>query len=1025
MKHAASSYGRAARKELAKQQRKNKRKRKGAKADPDARTTRSFAQMMQESDAKEDPESVGTSMATSTTAVRVLRASTTPRRPRCTDFGRTRHYAFNGQGFLFCSPCDLWDSLPPDKDTRITIDSRRYGCKANHKSFSHPTTLKGKQGCFEGRRRTLPQRAFTSVNTIISLQDDNESCSHSLSSSSVSSAASSTGNITTSTVLGAVKHAVAESVSNTAFCTAGDIEERTHADASNGEGGDHESLNSFSIVMTLQVEVEKLKGKLLLLQERNRVILIENKALREQTKNKTRRNEASESTEANTSTSTCTSKNKAFSKEILDAINHVVHANYRRWSNTRVGHLVAKLVWSHEKFIPHLEKYARKHFRDNVFTSYNILREMDLAGGTLSYEGIDVLRRVETCGVKRFRGSMIPSKSELKRMATVVEWYANEHCPFRSHQTAAGESIQFDYTKATLCITEAFHLDEIGKNRSLSLASSIDGASLSKNLSIIAGGIKVTDRGARCPITRRPLLDNPFTMSAQSRNLCIPLKIMMGRETKETFVEFASLFKFLDNLSDAATLPAEMEGFLPFSCMTNCDLSAQWKGLCKGGAAKVHTLPCTGCATESDALATPNATPCHRWCVDHSAADPDWLCFHKEMATPERMSSMKGEVEELVLTLERALVDILANSRMTRSDVELDMPTEGSLNDVASIHCCPQSASQRQSLSRLLTNELILRGLGIDGTLEVRRERLWLALKDEATIARLSKEIEHGEIKEGAYFLLMQTLPCILHMENRNGIKILSMLLVEGLSNAKKKLLFSNVNAEGSRVSHFIAHVECIINQSILGTPNDPCQWKCPFEFKKKELGPITMDNVRTRRIVDALDILVESCVTDEDRKGLWTTALNNYRISMVLLRKKDDFSNDQVATYQCHADKFFQAWLRLWQKEGITNYIHMIGAGHVSDYLFRWKNLYRFSQQGWEAMNSLIKTFFFRRTNHGGGVRGASKKSRLIPIARWLQRRMVFLCRTEEQAIQQYLLDHPMPHAHRTQVLSQEDIYE
>jgi hypothetical protein len=72
-------------------------------------------------------------------------------------------------------------------------------------------------------------------------------------------------------------------------------------------------------------------------------------------------------------------------------------------------------------------------------------------------------------------------------------------------------------------------------------------------------------------------------MSAQSRNLCIPLKIMMGRETKQTFTEFASLFQFLDDLSTAATIPVTMQGFLPFSVMTNCDLSAQWKGLCKGG----------------------------------------------------------------------------------------------------------------------------------------------------------------------------------------------------------------------------------------------------------------------------------------------------------------------------------------------------------------------------------------------------------------------------------------------------------
>jgi hypothetical protein len=113
-----------------------------------------------------------------------------------------------------------------------------------------------------------------------------------------------------------------------------------------------------------------------------------------------------------------------------------------------------------------------------------------------------------------------------------------------------------------------------------------------------------------------------------------------------------------------------------------------------------------------------------------------------------------------------------------------------------------------------------------------------------------------------------------------------------------------------------------------------------------------------------------------------------------------------------------------LWQKEGITNYIHMIGSGHIADYLFKWKNLYRFSQQGWEAMNSLIKTFFFRRTSHGGGVRGG-KKSRLIPIARWLQRRMVFLCRVDEHVIRQHIKDHPMPEGFRTQALSNDDVYD
>jgi hypothetical protein len=381
---------------------------------------------------------------------------------------------------------------------------------------------------------------------------------------------------------------------------------------------------------------------------------------------------------------------------------------------------------------------------------------------------------------------------------------------------------------------------------------------------------------------------------------------------------------------------------------------------------------------------------------------------------------MQEEVKELLSVLGGALVEIQAESRMTLTDVEVIVPLQSSTCDPLSIHFCPTNPTQRQLYSQLTTNELILRGLDINGTLETRREKLRHALKGELTINRLCKEISHGEVREGAYFLLMQTLPCVLHMENRNGIKLLTMAFIEGLLNAKKRCLYTYVNAEGMRVLRFISDIERLINRAILGTEDDPCQWMCPFNAKKKELGPITMDNVSKRRVLDSLDIIIDLCVVD-----LWSTALNNYRIAMVLLRKRDDFTNPMISLYQHHADKFYQAWILLWQKEGITNYLHMMGSGHISDYLYKWKNLYRFSQQGWEAMNSLIKTFFFRRTSHGGGVRGASKKSRLIPIARWLQRRLIFLCRIDEDRICQHVIDNPMPQNYCTQAASEVDVFD
>jgi hypothetical protein len=265
-----------------------------------------------------------------------------------------------------------------------------------------------------------------------------------------------------------------------------------------------------------------------------------------------------------------------------------------------------------------------------------------------------------------------------------------------------------------LCVTKAFQLEDIGKEWSLSVATSIDGASLSKNLSIVAGGIKVTNCAAQCPLTNQLFLENPCTMSAQSWRLCIPFKILMGRETKESFCMFRMLFQFFDDLSDEQTISDSFHGFKPFECMTNCDLSAQWKGLCKGGgAAKVHTLPCTCCATESNQLAEPNLRACTRWCHEHSF-NPDWVCFHKPIATPETVESMCAEVQELVLLLECAFGDIQENLKMAPFDIE----SESSKHDAASIHFQPENYTERQGFSLLITDELILRGLDASGTLE-------------------------------------------------------------------------------------------------------------------------------------------------------------------------------------------------------------------------------------------------------------------------------------------------------------------
>jgi hypothetical protein len=125
--------------------------------------------------------------------------------------------------------------------------------------------------------------------------------------------------------------------------------------------------------------------------------------------------------------------------------------------------------------------------------------------------------------------------------------------------------------------------------------------------------------------------------------------------------------------------------------------------------------------------------------------------------------------------------------------------------------------------------------------------------------------------------------------------------------------------------------------------------------------------------------------------------AIRKFNAATTIIRQKSDFLDEQILIFQAHIDDFFQVWVKLYSYAGCMNYIHLISSGHIAEAMFRWRNLHRFSQQGWEHFNSLLKVFFFRRTAHGGHI-GWSRanelanvtKNKLCPIGLWLQQQML-----------------------------------
>ena len=101
----------------------------------------------------------------------------------------------------------------------------------------------------------------------------------------------------------------------------------------------------------------------------------------------------------------------------------------------------------------------------------------------------------------------------------------------------------------------------------------------------------------------------------------------------------------------------------------------------------------------------------------------------------------------------------------------------------------PETLQELDKYEVLLIKEVCLRDLHDWETMDQLQASLKDRLVDEKRLADLLRCLEHCKAMDGALFLVEQALPCILHLENWTLIKIMTMLLIEGLSNAQGKLL--------------------------------------------------------------------------------------------------------------------------------------------------------------------------------------------------------------------------------------------
>jgi hypothetical protein len=197
----------------------------------------------------------------------------------------------------------------------------------------------------------------------------------------------------------------------------------------------------------------------------------------------------------------------------------------------------------------------------------------------------------------------------------------------------------------------------------------------------------------------------------------------------------------------------------------------------------------------------------------------------------------------------------------------------------------------------------------------------------------------------------------------------------------------------GASLDGYVKEVQRIVQTIILGTEWRPKQWRVLMKEKEVEIGKVSLSNSTTRQFMSNCYPLIDyifSHPEDAELRTKWSDTITLYNSAIELLCKPTIFSDDKIEDFQTLVDDFYKHWIG---QEGITNYIHMLGSGHIAYYLQVHCNLYKFSQQNWESLNEKMKVTYFQNTQRGGNWgKNEREGSYLLSVLKVFQRELLWL---------------------------------
>jgi hypothetical protein len=632
-----------------------------------------------------------------------------------------------------------------------------------------------------------------------------------------------------------------------------------------------------------------------------------------------------------------------------------------------------------------------RHVRGEVYTKTKLAEATDRVPG-FSLRCVEGFRSIQN-GKKGVQ-KMVWSSGSIKKIHRSIEKEMQAIIPMtvinEMHDGSSVDGISFDEEAVFQFIVEKFGLSKKAKHGTVEIALTIDGAKLEGKLCHVTIGFKLVDVDSVDPNTGNKVFKN-----MQSDAWCFPLITIVAKDNKSTYSKyFNHIFDFCNRLRAEGLFLEDGTKWRPFLIPEPQDMKSHQICLGRGGAAKGpgvvhfdHLCMCT-----SDEIALPNQVLC-----DECKKARHYICLHHKVLDAEEVRRSKEELlgmdqNPLVCQIVRVCKDTVPArvwddpKQSAWEHLYNEMPLHLVAVGISPGLYDPMDDARRYN--RLVNDCLARLDMATTHGILLPNERKELVGKMLFFICRLKhchNAVKFENCLNVSKSRVEDAVPCILHMHKRIIEKVMTLIFIIALDEASS----TNKSTRAKKVADMEHH----INTIAFGTEDKPGRYCIPYDKQKSEILDVSFNDEWAQRLEKKFEVLIPLMLKKpSSRSDSWLVLTGDLVHILNVLKRKDDFTDREISILQDDIDLWAENWVAMNGKEGCTNYTHLLTC-HATYFLRRWRNLYRYSNQGWEYQNKRIRNRYHHHTTRGGstGTKGG-RSSKIKPIGLWFLRIMYWM---------------------------------